>query len=244
MGATIFALENALKFGSPFATNYLNRSESGGINELLPFSGHSGFSYPIVFGLLAVLFSFGKGIVIYLPPLALIFSKKLRARLSNAGFRLAPALVFSAVLVLLYSMWWAWHGGWTWGPRFFLILSFAAAALWVAGLRCWPRTWRTILGLLALLVWSTWVGVEGGYFDQFFMTSCTQNNYELEFMCWYVPEYSALFRPFVVYGGWPSFQFDPIPIRTAFVVWQAAVMIYAATLLFRPWPRAIRGLAE
>lgn len=37
----------------------------------------------------------------------------------------------------------------------------------------------------------------GVVLDQYGLEACPRNNYALEALCWYVPEYSALFHPFV-----------------------------------------------
>ena len=51
--------------------------------------------------------------------------------------------------------------------------------------------------LLALSL-SFWIGINGVVFGQYNLGICTSDNYALESLCWYVPEFSALFRPFVV----------------------------------------------
>jgi hypothetical protein len=54
--------ENILKFGNPILNPYLQGS--AGLRTILPYSGLPGFSYPIVFGILNILFSMGKGALI------------------------------------------------------------------------------------------------------------------------------------------------------------------------------------
>src|SRR6185437_9984369 len=36
-------------------------------------------------------------------------------------------LAFVGGMLLVYAHWWAWYGGWFWGPRFFLFASLPAA---------------------------------------------------------------------------------------------------------------------
>jgi hypothetical protein len=100
--------------------------------------------------------------------------------------------------VLYNAKWWSWYGGWFWGPRFFLFASIPAAFLIAVHLHhAHPSLARNIL-TLAVLVLSLWVGVNGAIFDQKNLESCTRDHYALEALCWYVPEFSLLWRPFVV----------------------------------------------
>jgi hypothetical protein len=48
------------------------------------------------------------------------------------------------------------------------------------------------------LLLSCWVAANGAVFSQHAMDVCVQNDFALEALCWYVPEFSALLRPFVV----------------------------------------------
>jgi hypothetical protein len=43
------------------------------------------------------------------------------------------------------------------------------------------------------------VGVNGVVFQQKTLDICTDNNYALEHLCWYVPEFSPLLRPFIIH---------------------------------------------
>jgi len=46
-------------------------------------------------------------------------------------------------------------------------------------------------------VLSVWVGVDGQVFGRFAQDPCSANHYSLESLCWYVPEFSVLWTPFV-----------------------------------------------
>jgi hypothetical protein len=70
------------------------------------------------------------------------------------------------------------------------------------------------------------VGVNGVVFGQADMGLCWVNNYELEFMCWYVPEFSALWRPFVVRGAGGVAHAMLHDDRALFVLWQLLVFVY------------------
>jgi hypothetical protein len=49
----------------------------------------------------------------------------------------------------------------------------------------------------AALLWSAWVGVNGTVFRDALFPVCTQSNFNLEALCWYVPEFSVLINPFI-----------------------------------------------
>lgn len=78
-----------------------------------------GFSVPLLKGVVYNLFSPYRSIFLYAPPVILFFfgaayfARKHRARL-------ALILAIVVYVFVLYSRWWAWHGGWCWGPRFYL----------------------------------------------------------------------------------------------------------------------------
>ena len=194
--AGILLLESWVRRGDPFVSGY---EGNRGAETVLPYSGLPGFSYPFFFGVLSILLSFGKGLVFYAPGL-LLWTRETAARVSG---RLRATqglwLWFVAGLVLVYARWWAWYGGWTWGPRYFLIASLPASLALAVRLR---RPAEASLGSLtataAALTLSAWVGVNGAAFDQRTLAVCHDNHYALEFLCWYVPEFSALWRPFVV----------------------------------------------
>jgi hypothetical protein len=181
--------ENWLRRGSPLTSGY---EQAQGFPTVLPYSGRPGFSYPFLFGGLSILFSFGKGLVLFAPGLLL----PVRGPLARAHRWL---LLIVVGLILVYARWWAWYGGWVWGPRFFLIASVPAALAIAVHLREPDARLRVNLFVLAVLVWSTWVAANGVVFEQYGLDQCfDQNRYQWEFLCWYVPEFSALFRPLVM----------------------------------------------
>jgi hypothetical protein len=98
----LVALYNFVRFGSFTSTGY----ESEGLT----------FSYPILDGLYGLLFSSGRSIFLFSPPIILfIFAIKLfwQEQRNEAYFCSAIALFY----VLFYSKWESWAGGWCWGPR-------------------------------------------------------------------------------------------------------------------------------
>jgi len=73
-------------------------------------------------------------------------------------------LLFLTGLVLVYSPWFAWHGGLTWGPRFLLFASIPAAL--AIAVRLGDLTaplWVRLLTLAALAL-SVWVALCGAVF--------------------------------------------------------------------------------
>jgi hypothetical protein len=55
-----------------------------------------------------------------------------------------------------------------------------------------------LAGLLVALTLSVWVAIDAAIFDTASIAICSQSNFALESLCWYVPEFSSLWRPFVV----------------------------------------------
>jgi len=189
--------ESWIRRGSLFITGY---GEGGGFPTIMPFSGRAGFSYPMFFGLISILFSFGKGIFWFAPGLLLPIKKEMSIITEKLYECYYLWIYFLIGLILVYSNWWAWYGGWFWGPRFFLLASIPASFAVAANLSRESRSSVLNLFLLAVLSWSFWVGINGLIFVQRNLEICTNNNYALELLCWYVPEFSVLFRPFVVSG--------------------------------------------
>lgn len=129
--ATLLA-HNALRFGDPLATGYAGESFS-----TAPWTGIGG-----------LLFSPGKGVWLYAPPLllgALLWPRFWRAHPALGGFL---ALAW-AVALLFYGMWWAWDGGWGWGPRL-LVPLLPLSCLPLLALPARRGWWAAALGALAL----------------------------------------------------------------------------------------------
>ena len=195
----LIAAENWLRRGNPLNAGY---QDDFGFVTLMPYSGKPGFSYPIFFGLLSILFSFGKGLIFFAPGLLL----PVRSRLLKLQQESKPDLykvyvlwiAFLVGLILVYAHWWAWYGGWFWGPRFFLFASIPAS--FALAVRLHSRDSSFIANLLTLLVLalSFWVGINGAVFNQQTLDICQSQHYALEFLCHYTPEFSVLWRPFVV----------------------------------------------
>jgi hypothetical protein len=191
-------LESYLRTGS-FLTGfqtYLN--DDHGFKTVLPFSGLIGYSYPFVLGVLSILFSFGKGLIFFCPGLILI--GWVRKSISNPVERKLLILWLLVVLgmILAYASWWAWYGGWSWGPRFFLFASLPASWILARLIHSDHKSLSLSLVLPWFMTLALWIGVNGLVFQLDTLNVCQKNDYALEFLCWYVPEFSPLIRPFIV----------------------------------------------
>lgn len=218
LAVAIVLMENHLKYGSFVGNPYLADAERG-LPTMLPYSGKPGFSYPFFFGALSIIFSFGKGLVFYIPGTLLFFSTPIREKLGGSPLERLLVAVFTILVIAFYAKWWAWYGGGFWGPRFFLFLCFPASLLLALAITH-PRPDHRFLALTSgLLLLSIWVGVDGYLFGQAAMEICWGNNFALEMLCWYTPEFSALWHPFVtgdIGGAWDY-------PRAPFALWQCIV---------------------
>ena len=197
IAAGLVLLENYIRRGDPFSTGY--DGEHGSPNAL-PFSGQKEFSYPFVFGVMSLLLSFGKGLIFFVPALFLPFpDDPIHSREAEADARWVYRIWIGVVLglLLVYARWWAWYGGWFWGPRFFLFACFPAALV-LARRTTSPERFTTAANLLTLiaLALASWVGINGVIYQQLELHTYGESNFALEFVIWYVPECSALWWPY------------------------------------------------
>lgn len=188
----LLALDAWVRRGSPFTTGY---ETDGGTATVLTYSGRPGFSYPLFFGLLSLLLAFGKGLIFFAPGLLLLGHGAVRSLKREIRTSHDRWLLFLLGLVLAYSKWWAWYGGWTWGPRFLLLGSIPASFALAVALARPSGSLGGSAGLLIILSLSFWVGACGAVFGFAGLEDC--RDAALEHLCWYVPEFSALWRPFV-----------------------------------------------
>ena len=193
----LILFENHLRRGSIFDAGY---KDDAGFKTVLPFSGQPNFSYPLFFGLLAVLFSFGKGLVFFTPGLFLRYPRSGEDD-GEAKLRLVYAMWVAAVagLVLVFARWWAWYGGAVWGPRFFLLASLPASLVLARLTTDLDKRglWANAV-VLAAVGLSCWAAANGMVFDTRGFQMFWDNDFALEYLTWYVPECSVLWRPFVV----------------------------------------------
>jgi hypothetical protein len=194
----LLVVESYFRTGNLFAGFLTYLDQDHGFHTILPYSGKTGYSYPFVLGVLSILLSFGKGLIFYCPGLLLIgWAWKM---VSNPVERKMLILWFLIVLglVLAYASWWAWYGGWYWGPRFFLFASLPASWILAKLIHTGRKSLFLSVVLPLFVTFSLWVGVNGVVFQQKTLDVCIANNYALEHLCWYVPEFSPLLRPFII----------------------------------------------
>jgi hypothetical protein len=196
----LIGAENWLRNGSPLDAGY---GDDHSFRTVMPYSGGYGFDYPFFFGLLSLLLSFGKGVLFFAPGLVLPIAREPTLRRLHIWW-----LLFLAGLVLVYSPWFAWYGGFTWGPRFLLFASVPAAlaiALRLGDVAA--ALWLRLL-TLAVLALSIWVGICGAVFmPAAFPPACSADHFAFEAFCHYTPEFSVLWYPLVAHlpvtpAGW------------------------------------------
>jgi hypothetical protein len=184
----------------------LNNAYNGdaGDRTIMPYTGLPGFSYPFLFGLLSIVFSFGKGLIFFAPGLLLPIRKTLlglQQERKRDLFRVYVLwMLFVVGLILLYSRWWAWYGGWFWGPRFFLIASIPASFALAVRLH-YPSS-SLVMNVLTAVIFclSAWLGFSGTVYNPFATTTtCWAHHFALEALCHYTPEFSVLWYPLVIH---------------------------------------------
>ena len=224
LAAGLWMLENTVRRKSPFSTGY---GGDHGFQTLLPYSGLPGFSYPTFFGVMSLSLSFGKGLLFFAPGLVLAFGRGMEA-LRSVREVVVLWFLYLAGMVLVYGTWWAWYGGFTWGPRFLIFASLPASLLLAAHVRRPPQSLLAATVVLAALALSVWVGIDGQTFGRFAQDTCNANHYYLESFCWYAPEFSVLWTPFVfqAHVSWADF---------VLIAYAIGVSVYAAYPLLREW---------
>lgn len=189
-GALIM-IENWTRRGGPFVTGY---EGVRGVVSVMPYSGRPGFSYPFLLGFVSILFSFGRGLLFFTPGLVLWLDGRTR-RLVPGRRAVTMMLLFTAGLVLVYSKWWAWYGGVSWGPRFFLFATIPASILIAARIQRAGESSLADAFTLGVLALSAWVAITGGVADLGTLSFCTDHSYSNEQLCWFTPDYSSLWEP-------------------------------------------------
>jgi hypothetical protein len=150
-GMLLTGFFNTMRYGSPFVTGYENE----------------GFTTPLHVGLYGLLFSPGKGIIYFAPPVilvpfALVYiwrSGKSQSRAQVLWLAGQGALVFG-----FHALWSSWEGNVAWGPRF--LVPFVPFMLWPLGALAqvvWARRAWWALGAAGFLV-----AIAGTLVDQFY----------------------------------------------------------------------------
>jgi hypothetical protein len=181
--AALIMLEAWVRRGGPLVTGY----------------GHQKYSTSFVLGLVSILFSFGRGLLFFTPGLVLWFSSRFRRLVPGRG-ALVMMLVFLAGLILIYSKWWAWYGGVSWGPRFFTFAAIPASLLIAVGVWRAGRSPGADAMTLGVLAFSTYVALAGAlvYLHQE-LELCRAN--PIKNGCFYRPQDSGLWQFAVTSNG-------------------------------------------
>jgi hypothetical protein len=194
-------LESWVRRGNFFNSEYVN---TRGIRDIMPYSGQVGFSYPLFFGILSLLLSFGDGLLFYTPGLLLPIRKTLSQWPLDQKINLSQVymlwICFLMGLILVYAKWWDWSGAMFWGPRFLLFASIPASfAVAVRIMRYKEAPLAVNFLTLVIFCLSAWVSIDGAVFQLYIVhiPICTQYHFQLLAVCWYTPEYSPLWQPFV-----------------------------------------------
>jgi hypothetical protein len=204
-----------------------------GVATMLPYSGKSGFSYPLVLGVLSILISFGRGLAFFMPGLLLGLARRTTRRLKEHRRLVGLMVLYVAGLVLVYAKWWAWYGGVSWGPRYFVFAAIPASLFIVVRIAHAGKSVLADALTLLVLTFSAWVGVSGAIADLAVLDVCVRDNFAFEPFCWYVPEYSSLWRPLV--------EFPELTWSKALIAGSCAVVYaYVAAPLFLALARASR----
>ncbi len=164
----LLAALNLVRFGEVFATGYEDQPE--GVQ----------FSTPVLAGLYGYLFSVGKGIFFFSPPLVLFFFsiKRLWKEWANLG---AALCVMIAAFILVQSTWQNWAGGWCWGARHIFQVHILLA-LPIVMLIQPPRSSVVRISVIVLLVAGIAVQVYGAsqsfidFYIEFYRTPTEQPN--------------------------------------------------------------------
>ncbi len=179
------ALYNVARFGTPFETGYGQFATA--------FTGR------FIEGALGQWFSPGRGVAWYFPAaIAAIFAVPRLARISRPIATMAFGSL--AILWLLYSPWFAWDGGWTYGPR---LLSPALAVLAIPAVAARPARPGIFRGIwLASLVVSfltSSLAFAVDYIDYSYFLWKIHGNETVSIMRW-----SLIDSPLVAWWGFPE----------------------------------------
>ncbi len=199
----LIGLDNWLQRGNPFNVAYVN---DRGYVTVMPYSGLPNFSYPLFFGILSLTLSFGKGLLFFAPGLLLPVRKALLQRQRQEYIPLYQVytlwIAFVVGLILVYARWWDWSGAVFWGPRFLLFASIPASfALAIRLSHCKEASLALNIFTLIVFTLSVWVCIDGAVYQWVngiaLPQVCAQNHSYIEMLCYYTPEFSALWSPFV-----------------------------------------------
>ena len=144
---------NLYRFGSPSEFGY-------GTEPAL------GFTTPLLTGAGYLLFSSGKGLLWFAPP-ALLGAFLLVPLARRRPVEALAILAVSLFELAYFARWWAWHGDWSWGPRYlYLTLPFLLLPIALLLDRILVRVATAPVAIAGLVVAVLGVVVDyGGYYS-------------------------------------------------------------------------------
>ncbi len=159
---------NKIRYGSFISTGYEDQTE--GIK----------FSNPLIIGLYGYLFSIGKGLFFFSPPLILYFASIRKFLKEHKSEAISTTLLIISYLVF-YSMWQNWDGGWCWGPRHIFIIHIFLAIPIVSFLKGQlTRSKEVILGTLLVIGFAVQIYGASQNFIDFYVDYYRDHNIEIK----------------------------------------------------------------
>jgi uncharacterized protein (DUF3820 family) len=181
---------NQYRYDSPFLTGY---EGDHGFPTII-YDGSPGWSIPWWVGVQGFLFTPGKSVFLFSPPLIL-------AALAWRKFgqrRIAELLLISGLCLAwlaFYAKWWAWHGDASWGPRYMVPLVALASLPLAEALSWWQSRGRGFkITVLAILALGLGVQILGIYvpFGEYFGRTVNLKDYSNQYLLHYVPHFSPI----------------------------------------------------
>jgi hypothetical protein len=229
--------ESWIRSGS-FGGTLAYYNDDRGFKTLMPYSGKPGFSYPFLFGLFSMTLSFGKGVIFFAPGIIFYSRRLLKSLHKTVSASINHWMVFVVGLILVYSKWWSWYSAWFWGPRLLFFASIPASFLIALRLKKFSKSLIVNALVFVAFLLSSWVGINGVAFGiEKLEPICVSDNYNLEHLCWYTPEYSALWYPLHLYKRIH-------PRSMIYVTYSAFVFLYLSLPLLKEIYRSASGMLE
>lgn len=187
-------LETTIRTGNPFSSKFGYGNILIPYTTSIPFTEKTGFQFPFIIGLISILFSFGTGLIFFLPAIFIPVNHELKLFKPQISHIYHMWLLFLLGLIIVYAKWYAWHGGWFWGPRFFLFGALPASLILAIRLSTQKTSIINKLITISLLCYSTFLAINSAIIEP--LNFCREKMDNLP-LCWYVPQYNILINPFI-----------------------------------------------
>ena len=205
---------NWFRYGAPFVTGY--EGDRGFPNFI--YDGRAGFSLAAWIGIHGLLFSPGKSVFLFSPPLmaALLYLRGFFVR-----HRAEATLICLLCLgwLLFYAKWWAWHGDIAWGPRYMVPVTCLAMLPLAQAFKLWnkrgPLFKAALLGVIAFGLVVQGLGM-AQHFELQFSAIVGENQKDMPLLH-YIPHYSPVMGNYrmLVMGATPDFYLLGKPLGLA-----------------------------